>query len=124
VQCGRCWKESEGVADRGVGFLEELSWAIFHTEEEGGRDLKVWSGEVILRRWPWRNVIGKRKFRKGSQENCRVNKGYWRNGGRSDRNDVGRSKSREKSTQKMLSKSRNDFLMCLEIGSLLLTLLG
>jgi hypothetical protein len=28
--------------------LEELSWVIFHTEEEG---------EVILRRWPWRNVI-------------------------------------------------------------------
>jgi hypothetical protein len=40
VQCGRCWKESEGVADRGVGFLEELSWVIFHTEEEGGSDLE------------------------------------------------------------------------------------
>jgi hypothetical protein len=68
-------------------------------------------------------VIGKRKFRKGNQENCQVNKGEWRNGRRSDRNDVGRSKSREKSTQKMLGKSRNDFLMYLEIGLLLLTLL-
>jgi hypothetical protein len=65
----------------------------------GGRDLKVWSGgsdleKVAMEECDRRND-GKRKFRKGNQKNCRVNKEEWRNGRRSDRNEIGRSKSRE-----------------------------